>query len=204
MENGAMKTTVAVGLLGRGGMSLIPTLNLGADGLKREAEESERLGKVMTQEAAKACSDFNDALVDLGGGLQGVGIQIGTVLMPMVQNLVNGAVSTVTKIVAWTKSHEDLTRVLVTTTLAVGGIMTALGPMLYMLPGLIKGWQTLAAVLKLSTASLGASVIGLTALVAAAGVAYDVVTRLTNAKNAAVDADYAAFESNQKLGQKLR
>jgi hypothetical protein len=73
-----------------------------------------------------------------------------------------------------------------------------------MLPGLIRGWQTLTTVLNLSTVALGMSVIGLTALVAAAGVAYDIVTRLTNAKNEATDADYAAFESNQKLGQKLR
>jgi len=204
MPDGAQKSALAMRLFGKSGIDLIPMLNLGRAGLEKEADAARKLGLVFSGESAKACDDFNDSLTELKGGLQGVGIQIGNALMPIVKSLVDGATTAVAKIVAWTKTHEDLTRVLGTTALGLGSVMTFLGPMLLMLPGLIKGWQGLAAALQLSTAALAASVAGLTALVAAAAVAYDTVTRLTNAKNAAVDADFAAFESNQKLGQKLR
>lgn len=204
MPDGAEKSALAMRLFGKSGIDLIPMLNLGRAGLEKEADAARKLGLIFSKESAKACDDFNDSLTELKGGLQGVGVQIGNALMPVVKGLVDGATTAITKIVAWTKTHEDLTRVLGTTALGLGSVMTVLGPMLMMLPGLIKGWQGLAAALRLSTAALAASVAGLTALVAAAAVAYDTVTRLTNAKNAAVDADYAAFESNQKLGQKLR
>ena len=204
MENGAVKTTAAVDLLGRGGMSLIPTLNLGADGLKREADQASRLGKVLTAEAAKACSDFNDSLVDLRGGLQGVGIQIGTVLMPMAKELVEKVTGIVIKVREWAAEHPELASGLSKVAFSAGGLMMGLGPMLYMLPGLVKGWQMLTGALNLSTAALGMSVLGLGAVAAAAAVTYEIVTRLTEAKNRATDADYQAFESNQKLGQKLR
>ena len=204
MPDGARKSALAMRLFGKSGIDLIPMLNLGRAGLEKEADAARKLGMVFSKEAAKACDEFNDSLAELKGGMQGVGIQIGNALMPIVKGLVDGITTTITKVVAWTKTHEDLTRVLGTTALGLGSVMAVLGPMLMMLPGLIKGWQGLAAALQLSTAALAASVAGLTALVAAAAVAYDTVTRLTNAKNAAVDADYAAFESNQKLGQKLR
>lgn len=204
MPDGAEKSALAMRLFGKSGIDLIPMLNLGRAGLEKEADAARKLGLIFSKESAKACDDFNDSLTELKGGLQGVGVQIGNALMPVVKGLVDGATTAITKIVAWTKTHEDLTRVLGTTALGLGSVMTILGPMLLMLPGLIKGWQGLAAALRLSTAALAASVAGLTALVAAAAVAYDTVTRLTNAKNAAVDADFAAFESNQKLGQKLR
>jgi hypothetical protein len=204
MPDGAQKSALAMRLFGKSGIDLIPMLNLGRAGLEKEADAARKLGLVFSGESARACDEFNDSLTELKGGLQGVGAQIGNALMPVVKGLVDGATAAITKIVAWTKTHEDLTRVLGTTALGLGSVMTFLGPMLMMLPGLIKGWQGLAAALQLSTAALAASVAGLTALVAAATVAYDTVTRLTNAKNAAVDADFAAFESNQKLGQKLR
>jgi hypothetical protein len=204
MPDGAQKSALAVDLFGRAGTGMIHILNLGRDGLQAEMDKARELGLVMTDKAAAGCDAFSEGLVDLKGGLQGVGIQIGSVLMPIVQNLVNSAVDAVAKVVAWTKSHEDLTRVLATTGLALGGVMTALGPMLYMLPGLIKGWTALTAALKLSTAALSMSIIGLTALVAAAGVAYDTVTRLTNAKNYATEADYRASVASDTLGQKLR
>ena len=146
MEDGAVKTTAAVDLLGKGGMSLIPTLNLGADGLRREAEEAGRLGKVLTVETAKACSDFNDSLVDLKGGLQGVGIQIGQALMPAVKGLVEKITSIVIKVREWAAEHPELASGLSKVALGLGALMMTIGPVLYALPGLIKGLTALKAI----------------------------------------------------------
>jgi hypothetical protein len=146
MENGAVKTTAAVDLLGRGGMSLIPTLNLGADGLKKEADQASRLGKVLTAEAAKACSDFNDALVDLKGGVQGVGIQIGQVLMPTVKNLIEKITGIAIKIREWAAEHPGLAEGLSKTALGLGTLMMTLGPILIALPSLVKWIQALKAI----------------------------------------------------------
>lgn len=146
MEDGAVKTTAAVDLLGKGGMSLIPTLNLGADGLKKEADQAQRLGKVMSQEAAKACSDFNDSLVDLKGGLQGVGIQVGIALMPMVQGLIVNVTNIIVKVREWAAAHPGLTEGLSKTALGLGILAMSIGPVLIVLPSLVKWIQALKAI----------------------------------------------------------
>jgi len=138
MEDGAKKTTFSVDLLGKGGMKLIPTLNLGADGLKKEADQATRLGKVLTAEAAKACSDFNDALVDLGGGVQGVFMQIGMSLIPSLQGLIKGVTEIVVKVIAWGKEHPGLVKGLSEVTLGIGVFLSILGPLMLGMVAVIK------------------------------------------------------------------
>jgi len=139
METGAVKTNAAVELLGRGGMSLIPTLNLGAEGLRKATERAERFGTVLTQKAAQACSDFNDALVDLGSASQGLGIQISQALMPHIQDLIEGATNAIVKIKDWAKENPGLAEGLSKVALGLGGLLTVIGPVIYALPGLLRG-----------------------------------------------------------------
>ncbi|MGP1667127.1 MAG: hypothetical protein ACTS5I_14735, partial [Rhodanobacter sp.] len=66
MEDGAGKTALAVKLFGKAGAELIPLLNLGARGLRDNADEARRFGIVISTEAAKAAEEFNDNLTKLG------------------------------------------------------------------------------------------------------------------------------------------
>lgn len=60
MPDGATKTALAMQYFGRTGADLIPVLNEGAAGLRAHAEEARKLGLVLSEEAAKAASEFND------------------------------------------------------------------------------------------------------------------------------------------------
>jgi hypothetical protein len=140
-KDGAEKTTAAVDLLGKGGMALIPTLNLGASGLKAEADEAGRLGKVLTQEAAKAASDFNDQLEDLKSAAAGATMSLAEVLMPVVKDVIEDVKEVVIKFKDWTAEHPALTEALVKLTAGAGALMVVAGPMLLLLPQLAKGYE---------------------------------------------------------------
>jgi TP901 family phage tail tape measure protein len=146
MEDGAQKAALAQDLFGRSGMELIPLLNLGADGLKREQEEAAKLGLVLSKDAADAADKFNDNLKSLGGAVQGVGIQIGTMLMPAVQNLVIHLTNIIAKVREWAAAHPGLVTMLGKVALALGILAAAIGPILIALPALIRGLQTLRAI----------------------------------------------------------
>lgn len=71
-RDGAGKAAVAQTLFSRSGTALIPTLNLGSEGLKRLGEESDRLGNTMSTKSARSADEFNDALVRVKGQLAGI------------------------------------------------------------------------------------------------------------------------------------
>ena len=141
MPDGAQKSALAVDLFGRAGTGMIHMLNLGRDGLQAEMDKAKELGLVFTNEAAGAADKFSESLVDLKGGLQGVGIQIGTALLPAVQELVDKVTGITAKVVAWAQEHPGLAAGLSKVAMGLGLLMTAIGPVLYALPSLIKGLQ---------------------------------------------------------------
>ncbi len=83
MPDGAKKTALAMGLLGRSGESLIPLLNEGPAGLKKFYEEAEKLGLVMSEDNAKAAEAFNDNLTRLHATMRGLLITVLTPLLPV-------------------------------------------------------------------------------------------------------------------------
>lgn len=58
MENGATKTATAVELFGRGGIQMIPLLNLGREAIDEMARASDRLGITLSTRTAEASADF--------------------------------------------------------------------------------------------------------------------------------------------------
>jgi len=147
-EDGAAKTAIAVDLLGKGGLSLIPTLNLGAKGLREEADEAQRLGRVLTKEAAKAASDFNDELQDLKSASSGVTMEIGRMLMPVVKDITEMAKEAAVKFREWAKEHPGLAEGLVKVAAGAGGLMMVLGPLLIALPTLVTQFAKLKLILE--------------------------------------------------------
>lgn len=58
--DGTEKVAIAMKLFGRSGAELIPTLNEGAEGLKKLGDEAERAGAVLSEDLIKASTEFND------------------------------------------------------------------------------------------------------------------------------------------------
>ncbi|WP_434517195.1 phage tail tape measure C-terminal domain-containing protein (plasmid) [Dechloromonas sp. ARDL1] len=83
MPDGADKAALAIKLFGREGLSLIPFLNQGRDGITALMEEAQRLGLVMSEDVARASEVFNDNLTRLSALFEGVQRQIGAAVIPV-------------------------------------------------------------------------------------------------------------------------
>lgn len=89
MEDGAAKSALAMDIFSRSGMSMIPVLNKGKDGLHDLRIEAERMGAVISTDMAKQSAAFNeniDRLATLSGTL---GKTIANALVPELNKLIN-------------------------------------------------------------------------------------------------------------------
>jgi hypothetical protein len=82
MEDGAGKTAIAMNIFGRSGAQLIPLLNSGRRGLSDMGDEAQRLGVVISGDAAKAAEKFNDNMTRLQEAASGLTQQITQDLLP--------------------------------------------------------------------------------------------------------------------------
>lgn len=97
IEDGTAKSAMAVELFGKTGAELIPVLNAGSDGLREMDEMARKLGLSMSKDAAANAELFNDTLDLIGMGLQGVGRQVATQLLPTLSSLAGTFLETMTE-----------------------------------------------------------------------------------------------------------
>ena len=85
MEDGARKTALVMEIFGKSGAALIPLLNEGKDGIRRFADEADRLGLTVSGKSAKAADEFGDTLDRLKGSVGGVSNSLAAGLLPSLQ-----------------------------------------------------------------------------------------------------------------------
>ncbi len=170
MEDGAVKTKLAVELFGKTGADMIPMLNGGSQGLKQLQDEARGFGLEIGGASAKAAEEFNDNITRLKGALVGVANQVAVQVLPTLVGLSKEFVEAV--------SHSDLLK----------GAVEALGfTFKVFYAGLLSVWELfsmvggsigklLAAAFEAATGNLSAATDILLQMVD------DVEARLTNAK----------------------
>jgi hypothetical protein len=89
LEDGAVKTALAVKLFGKSGMDMIPFLNQGAAGINQLTAEAERLGLKLTTETARSAEAFNDNLTALKASSSSLGIALTRDFLPELTNITN-------------------------------------------------------------------------------------------------------------------
>ncbi|MEO6147178.1 MAG: phage tail tape measure C-terminal domain-containing protein [Sulfuriferula sp.] len=72
MRDGSLKTALSMQIFGKAGAELIPLLNQGAEAIKAQREEAERLGVVMSTDMARAAEQFNDNMKILSFRAEGL------------------------------------------------------------------------------------------------------------------------------------
>lgn len=87
LEDGAVKTALAVKLFGKSGMEMIPFLNQGAAGINQLTAEAERLGLKLTTETAISAENFNDNLTALKASSSALGISLARDFLPDLVNI---------------------------------------------------------------------------------------------------------------------
>lgn len=87
MPDGAQKTAIAMALMGKSGADMIPLLNGGGAALRDMIARGQELYPV-TKDMAVAADEFNDRMAELKVGTQGLSIQIGNVLLPILNDAI--------------------------------------------------------------------------------------------------------------------
>jgi len=88
MEDGALKTGLAMQLLGKAGANLIPVLNQGPEAIKYWIDYGTRVGAVLTGPAAEGAHNFQQELDKLGLISTGVQNQVMNALLPALDHIV--------------------------------------------------------------------------------------------------------------------
>lgn len=89
MENGALKTSLAIQIFGKSGADLIPMLNEGRQGIADYAAEADKLGITLSTGTAKAADQFNDNMTRVDSVLDGLANKIMEAVIPSLANLSN-------------------------------------------------------------------------------------------------------------------
>lgn len=84
MEDGTVKTAMAMRLFGRSGTEMIPMLNKGREGIRNMMKEAEKLGLVFSAEKAKEMERFNDNMLRMKNQMKGLAFQI---MPPLIENM---------------------------------------------------------------------------------------------------------------------
>lgn len=87
MDDGAVKTALAVNIFGKAGADLIPMLNEGAKGFDVLTKEAQKMGLIVSGDAAAAAAEFNDNLDRLRLTTTGLGNDIMRSALPALNGL---------------------------------------------------------------------------------------------------------------------
>lgn len=90
IKDPAQRAAAAVTLFGRNGVKMINVLGEGKDGMAALANEANRLGYVMGEDVLAASEQLNDDILDMQSAFKGLGIQLGSALLPLVVKAVKG------------------------------------------------------------------------------------------------------------------
>lgn len=105
-------TALGMQLFGRSFQTLIPLLKDGSAGLAAAADESDRLGRTVSDQAGRAAEEFNDNLTRLKSIVQGVANSVAADLLPDLVSLSENLLSNSSEGNRLKSVAQDLTRFL--------------------------------------------------------------------------------------------
>lgn len=182
LPDGAEKSAAAMQIFGKSGTDLIPLLNSGSEGIAAMGDEAERLGIVMSDEAAAAADEFNDKLAGLKGAAEGIGISIGSALIPPLTSFFEVATNVVVAVKDWVAAHPDLTRAvgaLAAVITGAGGLLLGVTGIVAILPSLTVAFTVLTGPVGIAVLAVGALVTAFTAFPSFRAVVIDVLKAVT-------------------------
>lgn len=93
-RDGPEKTALAMAIFGKAGAEMIPLLNKGAQSLRDNAAEAERLGLVLDEKTVGGAEKFNRSLVSLGKVKDSIITKLTVGLLPALNDVTSAMVTT--------------------------------------------------------------------------------------------------------------
>ncbi|WP_294597459.1 phage tail tape measure protein, partial [uncultured Rikenella sp.] len=151
VEDGATKTAAACAFFGKSGAELLPMLNEGRNGLQGLYRTAEETGNVLANETLTAADEFGKSLDAVKLQAQGVMLQLGSALIPVLSEMKDWLSGVIGKVGDWLKANPELTKtigkvataaasillVLGTASVVIGGVTFAIGKFVSMWKGLM-------------------------------------------------------------------
>ena len=156
VEDGATKTAAACAFFGKSGAELLPMLNEGRNGLQGLYRTAEETGNVLANETLTAADEFGKSLDAVKLQAQGVMLQLGSALIPVLSEMKDWVSDVVGGIADWLKANPELARTIgkVATSaagilLALGAVSTVIGGVAFVIGKFVSAWRGLKTALDL-------------------------------------------------------
>ena len=171
----------------------ILTLMGSSEKIRKWTEDLKNMGGKTKEVSEKQLEAFNNQLKLLKNTVTNAAISIGESLAPMIKDLIVKIKDVSKSVSDWIKEHPKLTAIIAKATLGIGALMTFLGPLAMMLPGLVQGF----ALLKLSfTSMLGPIGLVVTGL---GFITIEVIKLTNNFKSLSATIDEYSDKSGEKI-----
>ena len=101
VDDASTRAALAQKVFGRAGTELLPLFTQGEQGMAALREQAQELGVVMSGDAATAAADFADAQNELKSALQGVFLDIGSKIVPVLTTFIRKVIEWKPQIIAF-------------------------------------------------------------------------------------------------------
>lgn len=222
IEDPTRRAAEAMKVFGGDGQKLLPLFNAGADGLAEMREEARRLGVSVDENAAKMGADLTDAMTRLSQSFKGFALSLAKEVTPTLISFFNSASQVVSTVIKFAKENPTLTKTLIATTAAIGGVTIAIiasskataiwSAGFLQLKGAIAAARTIIATFATSvgaataaaTAGIGALVAGIVYFSTTAEKGADKARDLAQATQERAQANEAARQKDAELFKELQ
>lgn len=201
----ALRTSIALDIFGKSGTQLLPLLSEGAAGLQRYRQQANELGLVLSTHDVQAADDFGDSLATLWKQVKVGAFNIGSALLPELQQLVQTGMRVVAAIVGWVRENKELIVTAAKVVLAVvagGTALFALGQAIAAVGavfGLLASAGTMVGTVLATVGTVLAALISPIGLVATAAIALGTYF-LTTSDQTAQAVDWLRDKFDELLG----
>jgi len=175
---GAEQAALAGDIFGRAGFQLLPMINSDLEAITNRLRE---LNATLSQQDADNAAELTDAMADLKDAMQGIALQVGAALAPVLTDLIKKILPIVVAISEWIENNHQLVRIVAAVAASITGLGVALmtfGTTVALLGFAISGVS--AAIAFLAT-PIGIAIAAVSAIVVAIGAAATAFFTLTEA-----------------------
>jgi hypothetical protein len=154
VEDAAMRSAIAQQVFGKSGTALLPMLSNGRAGLQAMREEAIRLGYSLGQDAVDQGKNFKDVLQQMEMALGSLSMDVAQVLIPILVDMMTWIKEAAISFKQWRDENPGLFQALTKLTVVLGVVMSFLGPLLLMLPGIATAFAGIKAAVVVVGAAL--------------------------------------------------
>lgn len=153
-DNEIDRANAAMAIFGKSGVTLLPMLADGAEGIRALREEAREFGLTVTTEQAKAAATFGDTWALAVKSVKSAFFEIGAALAPVLTQIIQAILPVIKAIGAWVRENSSLA-------ITIAGVIAgafALGTAVVALGAIIWGVGTILSVVTGLFSALGSAI----------------------------------------------